>query len=110
MNIYIGNLAIEVTEDELRKEFSVFGEVLSVIIMSDKNIGSGQSRIYGYVEMFSKTEGVTAIAGLEGKILKNRVVCLVEALPLSGKKKPTGLPCRSNRYSKRIVKRKYQIT
>jgi len=85
MNIYVGNLSLETTEDELRKEFTEFGEVISVTIMSDEYIGSGQPRGYGYVEMASKSEGFTAIANLEGKKLRERVVSIVEALPLSDK-------------------------
>jgi len=46
MNIYVGNLSLETTEDELRKEFTEFGEVISVTIMNDKYIGSGQPRGY----------------------------------------------------------------
>ena len=86
INIYVGNLSLEMTEDELRQEFTEFGEVVSVTIMDDKYIGSGQSRGYGYVEMASKTDGATAIANLEGKILRNRAVSVVEALPLSDKR------------------------
>ncbi len=85
MNIYVGNLSLEMTEDELRKEFTEFGEVISVTIMSDKYIGSGQPRGYGYVEMASKSEGASAIANLEGKKLRDRIINVVEALPLSDK-------------------------
>ncbi len=53
MNIYVGNLSLEVTEEELRREFMAFGEVISVIIMNDKYIGSGQLRGYGFIEMAS---------------------------------------------------------
>ena len=66
MNIYVGNLSFETTEDELRKEFTEFGEVISVTVMNDKYIGSGQPRGYAYVEMASKAEGEAAIANLEG--------------------------------------------
>jgi RNA recognition motif-containing protein len=85
MNIYVGNLSLEMTEDELRKEFTEFGEVVSVTIMDDKYIGSGQPRGYGFVEMPSKSEATTAIANIAGKKLKNRVVNVVAALPLSNK-------------------------
>ena len=51
MNIYVGNLSLDLTDDELRREFMAFGEVISVTIMNDKYIGSGQSRAYGFVEM-----------------------------------------------------------
>jgi len=85
MNIYVGNLSLETTEDELRKVFTEFGEVISVTIMNDKYIGSGQPTGYGYVEMPSKSEGINAIAGLEGKTIRNRAVYFIEALPLSNK-------------------------
>ncbi len=41
MNIYVGNLSLEVTEDDLRQEFVTFGEVISVVIMNDQYINSG---------------------------------------------------------------------
>ena len=82
MNIYVGNLFLEVTEAELRQQFAAFGEVLSVSIMNDKYIGSGQTRGYAFVEMSSKAEGAAAVAGLKGKRLRNRVIEVVEALPL----------------------------
>ncbi len=85
MNIYVGNLSLEMTGDELRQEFAEFGEVTSVTIMDDKYIGSGQPRGYGYVEMASKSEGTTAISSLAGKKMRDRVVTVIEALPLSGK-------------------------
>ena len=109
MNIYVGNLSLETTEDELRKEFTEFGEVISVTIMNDKYIGSGQPRGYGYVEMASKSEGTTAIANLEGKKLRNRVVNVVEALPLSDKHGTVSLNIRSsNRFNKKR-ERRYKI-
>lgn len=85
MNIYVGNLPLEITKDKLRDEFLVFGEVLSVIIMNDKYIGSGQPRCYAFVEMALKSEGTAAIASLHGKTIGNRSIYIVEALPLSDK-------------------------
>ena len=106
MNIYVGNLSLETTEDELRKEFKEFGEVISVTIMNDKYIGSGQPRGYGYVEMPSKSEGTTAIANIEGKKLRNRVVNVVEALPLSNKSGTVSLNIKSsNRFNKKRERR-----
>ncbi len=109
MNIYVGNLPLELTQEELRREFMAFGEVLSVTIMNDKYIGSGQPRGYGYVEMASKSEGTTAIASLEGKKLRNRVVNIVEALPLSDKRGTTIPDIRSNNRPNKRRERKYQM-
>jgi RNA recognition motif-containing protein len=83
MNIYIGNLAFEVTEGELRQEFTAFGEVITVTIMDDKYIGSGQPRGYGFVEMPSESEGKAAIVALNGKSLRSRTIDVIQALPLS---------------------------
>ncbi len=109
MHIYVGNLSLEMTEDELRREFTAFGEVMSVTIMNDKYIGSGQSRGYGYVEMASKSEGATAIASLEGKRLRNRAVNVVEALPLSDKRGAMIPDIRSNNRPNKRRERKYQM-
>ncbi|MFC1967345.1 RNA recognition motif domain-containing protein [Chloroflexota bacterium] len=109
MNIYVGNLSLETTEDDLRKEFTEFGEVVSVIIMNDKYIGSGQPRGYGYVEMASKSEGITAIANLEGKKLGARVVNIVEALPLSNKNGAAIPDIKNNHRPNRRRERKPQM-
>jgi len=110
MNIYVGNLSLETTEDELRKEFKEFGEVVSVTIMDDKYIGSGQPRGYGYVEMASKSEGTTAIANLEGKRLRDRVVNVVEALPLSDKGGMLSFNIRSSNRPNKKRERRYTIS
>jgi RNA recognition motif-containing protein len=86
MNIYVGNLSLDVTEDELQLEFMAFGDVASVTIMNDRYIGSGQLRGYAFVEMASKSEGQAAIMHLEGKRIRGRMINVVEALPLSDNK------------------------
>ena len=68
MNIYVGNLSLEVTEEDLREAFKAFGQVTSVNIIKDRD--SGRSRGFGFVEMPAKTEGQAAISGLTGKDLK----------------------------------------
>ena len=85
MNIFVGNLSLEVTAEELQREFIVFGEVKSVTIMNDRYIGSGQSRGYGFVEMPSQSEGQAAITALNGQSLRHRTIDVIEALPLSDK-------------------------
>lgn len=79
MNIYVANLASEVTEEELKKEFAAFGVVTSVNIIKDKY--SGQPKGFGFVEMPNLTEGQTAISGLKGKTLKDRTLEVSEARP-----------------------------
>jgi RNA recognition motif-containing protein len=79
MKIYVGNLSYEVTEDELSAEFGVYGKVDSVAIPSDKI--SGRPRGFAFVEMSSKTEAEAAIAGLNGKSLKDRTIVVNESRP-----------------------------
>ena len=81
MNIYVGNLSSDVTEEELGEEFKAFGEVASVNIIKDKY--SGRSRGFGFVEMPSKSEAEASIAGLKGKTLKDRTLDVNEARPRS---------------------------
>lgn len=83
MNIYVGNLSLETTEDELRSEFTAFGGVLSVIIVNDEYIGSGQRRAYGFIGMATKAQGEAAINSLNGKSFKGNQMVVVGALPLS---------------------------
>lgn len=79
MNIYVGNLSLVATEDDLRKFFEDFGQVSSAKIILDKY--TGQSRGFGFVEMPDKTEAQTAISELSGKELKGRVLKVNEAHP-----------------------------
>jgi RNA recognition motif-containing protein len=52
---------------------------------TNEHIDDGQSRVCGFVPMPSQSEGQAAIADITGKKLKNRVVNVVAALPLSNK-------------------------
>jgi RNA recognition motif-containing protein len=107
MNIYVGNIPLEMTEEELRREFVPFGEVISVTIMDDKYIGSGQSRGYGYVKMASRSEGAAAIAELSGKKLKDHPISVVEALPLSSQNRAPDRKVKINNRSNRSRERRY---
>jgi hypothetical protein len=52
---------------------------------TNKHIGNGQSRVYGFVQIASQSESQAAIASITGKKLKNRAVNVVAVLPLSNK-------------------------
>ena len=79
MNIYVGNLSYEATEEDLRLAFEPFGQVESATIIKDKH--SGQSKGFGFVEMTSKAEGQSAIDGLNGNELKGKALNVNEARP-----------------------------
>jgi RNA recognition motif-containing protein len=79
MNIYVGNLSHDVTDEDLRQEFEEFGQVISATVIKDKF--SGESRGFGFVEMPSKEEASQAIAGLQERDLKGRKINVNEARP-----------------------------
>jgi len=79
MRIYVGNLSYDTTEDELRKDFAAFGEVASVSVVTDRY--SGRSKGFAFVEMTNKAEADAAIAGLNGKAVKERTLVVNEARP-----------------------------
>jgi len=79
MNIYVGNLSHQATEDDLRKAFEAFGQVESANIIKDKF--SGESRGFGFVQMPSKQEAQKAIEQMNGTDLMGRAVNVNEARP-----------------------------
>jgi len=79
MNIYVGNLSYETTEQDLRQAFEAFGQVTSANIISDKI--TGQSKGFGFIEMSAKEQAQAAIEGMNGKEIKGRAVNVNEARP-----------------------------
>jgi len=79
MNIYVGNLSHETSEEDLREAFEAFGQVASATVIKDKF--SGEPRGFGFVEMPAKAEAQSAITDLNGKELKGRTLKVNEAHP-----------------------------
>src|SRR4030042_4636006 len=79
MNIYVGNLSFDVSEDDLRQAFEAFGQVSSANIVKDKY--SGQPRGFGFVEMPERSEAQAAIENLNGKGFHGRQMNVNEARP-----------------------------
>ena len=79
MNIYVGNLTTKSTEDDLKQAFEAFGQVSSVTIIKDKF--SQESRGFAFVEMPTKTEAESAVAGLNGTDLLGNTLNVNEARP-----------------------------
>ncbi len=77
MNIYVGNLSYQATEENLRQAFEAFGKVSSATIIKDRY--SGQPRGFGFVEMPDDAEAQTAIKNLNGKELLGRQLNVNEA-------------------------------
>ena len=85
MNIYVGNLAFEVTDDDLRSAFEKYGEVASAKVIKDNY--SGVSKGFGFVEMPNNSEGDAAVKALHGTELKGKMLKLSEARPKSDKRR-----------------------
>jgi RNA recognition motif-containing protein len=81
MNIYVGNLSNDATDETIREAFESFGQVASARIIKDKY--SGQSRGFGFVEMAEQAQAQAAIRSLNGKDILGKEVSVSEARPRS---------------------------
>jgi RNA recognition motif-containing protein len=90
MNIYVGNMAYSLTEEEVRNMFSEYGEVTSVNIITDRY--SGQSKGFGFVEMPNDTEAEEAIKALNEAEVNGRNLRVNQARPRGER------PARPRRY------------
>jgi RNA recognition motif-containing protein len=79
MNIYVGNLAYDTSEDDLREAFSQYGEVKSVNIIMDRD--TGRSRGFAFVEMPDGAEAKAAIEALNLHRVGGRAITVNEARP-----------------------------
>jgi RNA recognition motif-containing protein len=79
MNIYVGNLSYDMSEEALREAFAEYGDVSSAKILSDRE--TGRSRGFGFVEMPNQSEGEAAVNQLNGKELGGRTLRVNEARP-----------------------------
>lgn len=79
MDIYVGNLSRNTTEESLRSLFEGHGTVASVKIMTDKF--TGEPRGFGFVAMPNDSEAEAAIAALNGRDLDGRNLRINQARP-----------------------------
>ena len=79
MDIYVGNLSFDVTEEGLRQAFKAFGRVEAIRFIKDKV--SNEPKGFAFVEMSDKAEAQSAINGLNGKEFKGRMLRVNEARP-----------------------------
>ena len=78
MNIYVGNLAYQLTDDDLKAAFQAYGEVESARIIMDHD---GRSKGFGFVEMTNREEALAAIEALNGTEMAGRAITANEARP-----------------------------
>ncbi len=79
MNIYVGNISREATENDVRELFEAYGAVTSVSLIKDKY--TGQLKGFGFVEMSGDDEAKNAIKNLDGQSLNGRPLTVSEARP-----------------------------
>tara|TARA_X000001036_G_scaffold351541_1_gene332475 strand:+ start:363 stop:608 length:246 start_codon:yes stop_codon:yes gene_type:complete len=79
MNIYVGNLNYDLSEDDLKSAFEEHGAVESVKIIIDRY--SGRSKGFGFVEMSNNDEAKAAMEALSGNDLSGRTLVVNEARP-----------------------------
>ena len=77
MNLYVGNLSNEVTNEDLQIAFAEYGEISSAKVIKDKF--SNLSRGFGFVEITNNNEADTAIKALNGELLKGNKMQISEA-------------------------------
>jgi RNA recognition motif-containing protein len=88
MNIYVGNLSSEVSEEDLRNLFSEYGHITNVKVIKD--IFSGTSKGFGFVEMPGVSEAQKAINELNAKELKGKKIVVNEARPKTDSRRGGG--------------------
>ncbi len=79
MNIYIGNISYETSEEDLRTAFGAYGEVDSAKIITDRD--TGRSKGFAFVEMPDQGNGEAAVEGLNGQDMGGRALRVNEARP-----------------------------
>ena len=85
MNIFVGNLDLEVSEDDLNTAFTKYGKVASVKIIKD--LFTQRSKGFGFVEMLNNNEAKKAITELNTSELKSKIIVVNEARPERNNKK-----------------------
>ncbi len=78
-NIYVGNLDFATTEDQVRALFEPYGSIETVTLVKD--LGTGNSMGFAFVEMTNKGDADTAMKALDRTFLDERPLNINEAQP-----------------------------
>ena len=78
-NVFVGNLDITVTEQQLRELFGAHGTVENITIVKDRD--TGEPRGIAFVEMSQAMQAEDAISALNGTMLNDRPMNVNEARP-----------------------------
>ena len=77
MNIYVGNISYQSTEESLQELFEQYGEVSSVKLITDRE--TGRKRGFGFIEMATEEGGAAAIEKLNDFVFDGRNLRVNEA-------------------------------
>jgi RNA recognition motif-containing protein len=87
VNIFVGNISFNSTDEDIRQLFEAYGAVDTVNIITDRE--TGRARGFGFVEMANSREAQSAIEGLQGKELGGRALNVNEAKPREPRREPS---------------------
>jgi RNA recognition motif-containing protein len=88
VNIYVGNLSFNTTDDDLRQLFEPYGVVDQIRLITDQY--TGRARGFGFVDMADSHAAQSAIQGLQGKSLGGRTLTVNEAKPRAPRRESNG--------------------
>jgi RNA recognition motif-containing protein len=98
LNIYVGNLSFDTSENDLQAAFATYGTVSAARVATDRD--TGRARGFGFVEMANDAEGQAAIRGLNGSELQGRTLTVNVAKPREDRRsnQDRGYAARGNRW------------
>jgi hypothetical protein len=104
MNIFVGNLSFDATEEDVKKLFEGFGQVVSAVIVKEKN--GKKSRGFGFVEMVEQSQGEAAVNALNLKEFMGRPLNVsperpkteLDEIPSKNKKLPEKIEAATQEY------------
>ena len=77
VEIYVGNLSYDMTEEQLKKEFEAYGKVNMARLITNRY--NGKSKGFGFVQMPNRDEAEKAVAALNDKEIQGRKIKCNEA-------------------------------
>jgi RNA recognition motif-containing protein len=86
INLYVGNLSYDTTEDTLRTLFAEYGEIEAVRVITDRY--TGRSKGFGFVEIATEEAAQKAIEALNGKSVDGREIRVDKAKPRVERDRP----------------------
>ena len=85
MNIHVGNLPLDVTEQDVRTLFEAHGAIESIELIT--NLRTHEPLGYGFVVMQTDEQGLQAIEKLNGTTLKGKTIAVTRANRPGGRRK-----------------------